>query len=213
MNPVEGVIYQLRNAKLNKWPFPHVYVENIFNWEFYDALMANLPPDDTYKPLPGGYKSRLASDVVPNAVKPLLGPYFMREVLATFHDQFWERFPHPHERPARFSSEIRFIRDSEGYAIGPHTDAPRKVVSMLFYLPADLGLSAHGTSIYVPDDHEKICPGGPHYKTEGFSEVFRAPYWPNSMFAFWKTDNSWHGVEKICEEIRRDVMLYNIYAE
>lgn len=220
MNPVEHAIYQIRNAPLNLYPFPHFYVRDVFPLDFYVSLLKSIEKQE-YKPLAGGFKSRTACDD-PN---PLLGDgfsngYFAAQMLSKFPKQCNERFPY--KASASFQQEWRFIRDTEGYKIGPHTDAPYKVLSLLFYMSLEyvgaeegqylLGPEDDvGTSIYVPDDHKKTCPGGPHHPFDGFSEVFRAPFVPNSCLGFWKQDNSWHGVEKIVENIQRDVLLFNIY--
>lgn len=210
MNPVEHAIYALRNAEVRKYPFPHFHAHEVFPWSFYDDLVASLPGEDEYQPLAGGYKHRKAVPAI-EFVKDFDSNYFAAQVLSIFTPWFFERFPHSDR--AKLRHEIRFIRDEEGYAIGPHTDAPHKVVSLLFYLPKEYGFSKHGTSVYVPDDGKRTCKGGPHHKFEGFTEVWRAPYVPNSCFGFWKTDNSWHGVEEIGVKIQRDVMLFNIYED
>jgi hypothetical protein len=136
-------------------------------------------------------------------------PYFASGVLSCFQNQYYSRFPNA-ERPG-FTTEWRFIRDSVDYKIGPHTDAARKVVSLLFYLPEGYVNHDLGTSIYVPTDHRQRCPGGPHHPFEGFEQVWTAPYVPNSCFGFWKTDDSWHGVPPISRDIERNVLLFNIY--
>ena len=48
------------------------------------------------------------------------------------------------------ASRIEINVDRENYAIRPHTDSPKKVVSMLFYLPEDDRRADLGTSIYAP---------------------------------------------------------------
>jgi len=207
-NYVEHAIYALRNAHVRKFPYPHFHVHDVFPWPFYDDLVAALPADDQYQPMQ--YKHRMVL-TQQELVKELDSDYFAAHVLSMFGHAFFERYPHQ-QRP-NFRHEIRFIRDEEGYAIGPHTDAPNKVVSLLFYLPKEYGFSQYGTGVYVPDDGKKTCKGGPHHKFEGFTEVWRAPFVPNSCFGFFKTDNSWHGVEEIGVKIQRDVMLFNIYED
>lgn len=210
---VESVIYSLRNTPVREYPFPHFYATNVFPDDFYQALVASLPEDDGYAPLPGGYANRVAAKEDNLLVAGLNTAEFARAVLSMFPKHFNERFAYGR---GNFRSEIRFIRDYEGYKIGPHTDAPAKVVSLLFYLPMDFSLSEHGTGVFIPNDGQKTCPGGPHYGFDAFTEVWRANFLPNSCFGFWKTANSWHGVEKIPQnsvKIRRDVMLYNIYAD
>lgn len=208
MNALEHVVYQLRNAKINEYPFPHFYIEEVFPWDFYAKLRENLPKDENYSEEVGKYKGRRFADPVDDLLQPFKSSYFAQQVLFTFKEGFMKRFP---DGGAKFSTDWRLVRDAEGYSIGPHTDAPWKVVSLLFYLPySDVDFDC-GTSIFVPDDHETTNIGGPHFKEDGFSKAFTAPYIPNSVFGFWKTDNSWHGVSEIQRKIQRDVLLFNIY--
>jgi len=211
MDPVEHAIYKLRNAQVNEYPYGHFFVHDVFPKDFYHDLIKALPGNEHYAPLPGGYRHRQALQSPIEMVAGFDSAYFASQVLTVFSKQFFTRYP-DHNRP-KFRQEIRFIRDEEGYAIGPHTDAPWKVVSLLFYLPSEYHYVDHGTSIYVPEDHKKTCPGGPHYPFEGFHEVWRAPFVPNSCFGFFKTPNSWHGVEKIEGKTERNVMLFNIFEE
>jgi hypothetical protein len=211
MNPIEHAIYKLRNAQVLEYPFPHFFVHDVFPKDFYAKLLKALPGNEGYAMLPGGYKHRAAAQSPIEMVAPLESPYFASQIMTVFAKAFFHRYPN-HTRP-KFRPEVRFIRDEQGYFIGPHTDAPQKVVSLLFYLPAEYHYAENGTSIYVPDDHKKTCPGGPHYPKEGFSEVWRAPFVPNSCFGFFKTANSWHGVEEIQVKCQRDVMLFNIFEE
>lgn len=210
IDPVEHAVYRLRNATVQQYPYPHFYVDNVFPWDFYGDLLNALPDSGSYDAL-GNFQSRQVLNHEVPLIKPFATPYFATQVLRIFADQFPIRFPSG--APGHLSHEFRFIRDSEGYSIGPHTDTPRKLISLLFYLP-EAGYDADcGTGIYVPEDHKKSCAGGPHHPFDGFREVFRAPYVPNSCFGFWKTDVSWHAVEKITKKIQRDVLLFNIYEE
>ena len=55
------------------------------------------------------------------------------------------------------------------------------------------------------------CPGGPHYPFERFERMATMPFVPNALFAFLKTDNSFHGVEPIDEPgIHRYLLLYDL---
>lgn len=210
MNPIEHAIYRLVNTPVLNYPYPHFYAKDVFPDDFYTELVSSLPGDEGYEPLKGGYNARVAAKDPNELVAGMETTRFATAIMSKFQRPFQERFMTGHPK---FSSEVRFIRDSEGYKIGPHTDTPRKVLSLLFYLPMDFADSEFGTGIYVPDDGVKVCEGGPHYPFEGFTEVWRAPFLPNSCFGFWKTLNSWHAVEKISRKIRRDVMLYNIYHD
>lgn len=212
MSVTEQLIYNIRNTPLREYPFPHFYARNVFDEGTYAALQAWLDDADTgekFRPLAGGYKHRTFNDELPPFLAELNGSRFPMAMMEYFGRQFYARFPH-HARP-NFSAEWRFIRDEEGYSIGPHTDAPRKVMSLLFYLPKHYNDFDLGTSIFLPKDHKKTCEGGPHHPFDGFDKIFTANYEPNSCFGFWKTNNSWHGVEEIPRKVRRDVLLFNIY--
>jgi hypothetical protein len=97
--------------------------------------------------------------------------------------------------------------------LGPHTDAPHKLLSLLFYCPDDDRQKHLGTSVYLPIDPDFRCAGGPHYPHDRFTKVVTMEYRPNALFAFFKTDNSFHGVEPIREaHVLRDLMLYDIHV-
>jgi hypothetical protein len=106
------------------------------------------------------------------------------------------------------------VQDRTNYVLGPHTDSPLKVVSFLFYLPADAALPHLGTSMYVPKDPSFTCPGGPHHAFENFDRLLTIPYVPNTLFGFMKTPNAFHGVEPITDEnVERALLLYDIKAQ
>src|SRR2546430_17727172 len=55
------------------------------------------------------------------------------------------------------------------------------------------------------------CQGGPHYRFYGFERVATMPFLPNTMFAFVKTDHSFHGVEPIADPgVSRYLLLYDL---
>lgn len=111
----------------------------------------------------------------------------------------------------QFYDEALLVQDYTTYSLGPHTDNTIKVLSFLFYLPSDDSHAHLGTSIYVPKDPNFTCQGGPHHPFEWFNRMHTMPYLPNTLFAFLKTHNSFHGVEPITDpEVRRDLLLYDI---
>lgn len=206
----EHVIYALRNAAVKKWPFPHFYAENVFPAAFYTKFLAQLDAKKDFKSDGNRYHGRAFGD--PNTVEGcefMQTSEFLQTVAAIFMPEMQERFT---GKKCVVYSDLRLVRDSGGYYIGPHTDAPWKLVSLLFYLPYTTMHADHGTSIYAPKDQTFRCPGGPHHNFEPFNRVFTAPFVPNACFGFWKTDNSFHGVETI-PDFRRDVLLYNIYDQ
>jgi hypothetical protein len=140
----------------------------------------------------------------------MLGPTFGQVVAQKFLECLVERFGDVRNR--RFHDEAMIVSDGTTYALGPHTDNPLKVVSLLFYLPADESLAPLGTAIYVPRTPGFVSTGAePYHRFEDFRRVATMPYLPNTLFAFPKTPNSFHGVEPISNPgVRRDLLLYDI---
>lgn len=139
-----------------------------------------------------------------------LGEYFLNSLLIKFKPYIEKRLMgYQGNKKVRATGLI--TRDKTGYSIGPHTDAPRKLLTLLFYLPSNNDLRHLGTSIYKPKGDKFICEGGPHYKFDRFDKVITAPFIPNSLFCFFKTNDSFHGVDLIIDEnIERDLLIYNV---
>lgn len=225
------VLYQIANAPIRLFPFPHIYVQNVFPADFYHELRGRLPPAEAYQNLEAlkrvgaGYPdTRLVMVVTPENVRALpepsrsfwgatakwlLGGVFAQGALSKFAEFLERRFGDP--RKLKFYDEALVVQDYTTYSLGPHTDSPSKVLSFLFYLPPNDSLAHLGTSLYVPKDPRFTCPGGPHHPFELFDRMMTMPFLPNTLFAFLKTQNSFHGVEPIRETgIRRDLLLYDI---
>lgn len=209
MNVSEHVAYQLRNATVKTWPFPHFFVEDVFPRHFYDDLLHTLPTLDDYSTKTTKFHGRQFADPTQNPLLTFMqSPEFMRHVASIFKPWLKTRYPN---NDLDVFTDLRLVRDGQHYQIGPHTDARWKLVSLLFYLPEDYALESLGTSIYTPKDPTFRCPGGPHHKFELFDRIYTCPFTPNSCFGFWKTDNSFHGVEPITIPCTRNVLLYNVY--
>lgn len=158
------LMYRVGNASICHFPFPPIYVRDVFPEDFYRRIRQNLPP---------------------------------KKALST--------------RAQEFTNEALLVQDYTISQLTPHTDTPSKVFSFLFYLPEDDRLSHLGTSIYMPKDRRYVSGGTKHLKSENFDRLITMPYRPNTLFAFLKTPNAFHGVEPIQEAgVRRDLLLYDI---
>jgi len=227
-------LYRIANAPVREYPFPHIVVHDVFPQEFYGELRANLPEQSALKTLGelgrikgGDYPARLVMPLTRETIATLpqtqrafwehvgnwiLGGGFGRAMLAKFEP--WLRARLGELGKHDFSDEVLIVRDLVSYALGPHTDARHKVLSFLFYLPADDSQSHLGTSIYAPNDPQLRCEGGPEHDPRKFRRIATMPYVPNTLFAFMKTNNSFHGVEPVRgQNVRRDVMLYDIHLK
>jgi hypothetical protein len=225
-NVMNHVIGRMRETPVKDKPFPHFFVENIFPDSFYTVLLNSLPDPECMIPGAKGYENRrllnLGTDDIERITADkrtfwegmqgwLLSADFLQAVCDCFSIFMQKRFDSIDNISLR--SEAIISRDQTNYQLGPHTDVYRKVISMLFYLPPDDTYADLGTSIYVPDKMNEgfRCKGDHSYQLTGFDRLATIPFLPNTLFAFFKTDNSFHGVEKITvEDPRRDVIMYNI---
>ena len=223
-------LYQIANAPLREHPFPHILVRDVFEPALYRQMMENLLPPALMRPVkeerPVGknysdarYAYTLTQDKVDALPQPyrgfwdeftrwLLGAPFAVALFNKFGSFIHRRFG---DRQPAFYNEALLVDDRVRYALGPHTDTPSKVITLLFYLPADDSRPHLGTSIYTPRDPAFSCPGGPHHPYDLFDRVVTMPYLPNTLFAFFKNDRSFHGVEPIRDrDYRRHLLLYDV---
>jgi hypothetical protein len=223
-------LYQIANAPLREYPFPHILVSDIFEPAFYRRLQENLLPAELMQPIKAvrpvgkGYSDeRFVFTIEPEAVAALpqslsefwsdLGNWLLAMPMAVtllnkFGRYIQERFG---GEPPGVYNEAMLVDDRNRYSLGPHSDSPSKVLTLLFYLPADASRPNLGTSLYAPRDPSFRCPGGPHYPYDKFERVITMPYLPNTLFAFVKSDVSFHGVEPIeSGDYRRQLLFYDI---
>lgn len=222
--------YKVSNAPINLFPYPHFVVNDVFPADFYAELQRMLPRPDLMRTLKeargvSGYDERFVFEFKPEQLAMLeraqrefwqamhgwlVGGRFAHLMLSKFSPFIQQRFG---ANPAvRFHDEALLVNDVTNYKLGPHTDAPRKVLTLLFYLPPDDSLKHLGTSIYLPKDRDFRCPGGPHHAHEMFDRVWTVPFLPNSLFVFFKNEVSFHGVEPVKDEgVRRWLLLYDIF--
>jgi hypothetical protein len=223
--------YKIANAQVNGFPFPHLYIRDAFPADYYARMQSMLPDPSRMVEIakargmaPGAYKERfvlafsdeqLATLTVEQRAfwselhKWMVGGAFRQLMLERFGMFLQQRFK---GQTVTFYDETLLVQDTTNYALGPHSDAPRKVITFLFYLPKDESQSHLGTSIYVPKDRGFRCPGGPHYPHAQFDRVWTMPFLPNSAFIFVKNDLSFHGVEPVLDpDTRRWLLLYDIF--
>lgn len=76
------LLYRVGNAPIQVFPFPHIYVRDVFPADFYQRLRAHIPPKNAFRTLKdlqrvyGPYPdSRLVVPITPEAVDKLDEPY------------------------------------------------------------------------------------------------------------------------------------------
>jgi hypothetical protein len=198
----EHFIARLIDAEVHQLPYPHVLIDNCFPLYYYDMMLAELPEDEAYTDRT--FENRMMARV------EQCGPFWQdlsrwmmtREVCGHVIDMFGLK--------GKFNADLRLVRDTEGYAIKPHTDIKAKAISLLFYLPSDDTKDGVGTSLYIPKDPEFTSDGTRRYEFDQFEKVKTAPFMPNTCLGFPRSNISFHGVRPINVQ-RRDVLLLNVY--
>lgn len=217
--------YQIANTPRRDFPYPHLYVESPFPRAFYDRLLALLPEDACYQEIAatgrvssGSYPARHVIDFQRRGLSRL--PPSQAVFWQALYDELtqpellkllFDKFDLHYHGPIRCSALLS--RDRHGYAIGPHTDHVAKLITLLFYLPKDRRWSHLGTTLYRPvrpladDERDQHHPPG----SEGFQALYTVPYRPNTLLAFARRDDSFHGVEPITDpDVHRDVFIFNV---
>lgn len=198
-NPIkEYVLKKIEEAEVIMEPYPHVYIENVFPQEFLEQVTPQS--GDGYRSLQDargteGYPDRSVKDA-PDCTKWMKDGDLRR----AFNKKFGVNAS---------ADETLMLRDGPGYHIGPHTDTPKKVVTALCYVTKDWTEAEHGTSIYTPLIDGFTDAKGSHFNRDGFKLHWTAPGKPNSMFAFARCDNSFHGAEPYAGKATRDILLFD----
>ena len=220
-SPLAHMVARLRAAEVTLEPYPHYYLENVFPEDYYRALLAHLPANAAYQNLfevtdykLDHFRHRDQRDLkegwtaeLPDEIKGFwdsfsawfLGPRLAEAVLDSFREPLRARYGEKKSWP-EVSVEPQLIRHRAGYFLGPHSDLYTKIVVLLLYLAPDESGAHLGTSLYRPKDPGFTCHNSTHYPFEDFVRVKTAPYKPNSMLAFLRSDVSFHGVEPLSEQ-------------
>ena len=222
------VIHRIDVAPMGETPFPHLSIDDIFPPAFYTEMRRQIPQRGFYKPISetervigNEYEERLILhlaqlDDLPTAQKEFWSKLASwlngSELASAFAKKFAaviEQNAGKDARQLQYGVESMLVKDLDGYKIGPHTDVRRRAVSAMFYLPSDQSYESFGTALYTPMESNLRSDGREHFKFGGFRKVTTMPCRANSMFAFARSDTSFHGVEPIQRpDAERDVLLY-----
>lgn len=231
---ISHLVYQVLNAPLREYPFPHFFNTDMFPEAFYAEIMKHMPDNDAYQTLieqdqvsvpprlVDTYEQRAVISLHTDHIKVideskrgfwlefhkiLSSPEFLTPLILKFKPWFIELYGDGVE--INYGSQIDLIRDSRNWALGPHTDKQNNIAVILLYLPPDDTTFHLGTSIYTPKEPGFTCEGGPHYDREKFDCASTLPYLPNSAVGFFRNNSSFHGVEcvKKAGEVRNLIQL------
>ncbi len=229
---LDHILHRIEQLEIKEDPYPHFYITNIFPADYYEKILKYMPGkvyseslEATGRVSKGSYKERYVLGLEQEELKRLpeemaifwqdfkemLDSKILRECLLNkFSSYVQGRFGWQYNM-IDFSSVVELISDETNYSIGPHTDLPLRVLTMLFYFPKDESQESLGTSVYTPKDPHFTCEGYEHYGFEGFNRFYTAPFLPNTVFGFIKSDRSFHGVEPITvKEVSRNLLNFFI---
>lgn len=212
---VDGIVQRIREAPLDTEPCGNFFVEDVFPPDLYREMLARLPSDEALDFInhpdavaPDGRITRKLLDLTPASLKRLsdadrafwtgmervfTAPALQAAMAEKFRADLEAQFGA--DPPAMVTTPL-FYRDLPGYRIGVHPDAPYKVATLQFYLPADESQVHLGTTF--------------HKRTgQGFRELKTNPFRPNSAYGFVRTEESWHSVKTLGpqESIRNTIAL------
>lgn len=231
---IPHMVYQVLNAPLREYPFPHFFNTGIFPEPFYAEIMKHMPDEEAYQSLIEQGLVRVPPELVETyeqrsvislytdhikvieeskrgfwmeLTKILSSPEFLVPLMLKFQPWTIERYGEGVD--LGFEAEIDLIRDSRKWALGPHSDKSDNIAVILLYLPPDDTTSYLGTSIYTPKEPGFTCEGGPHHDRSKFDCAHTVPYLPNSAIGFFKNNVSFHGVEcvKQAGDVRNLIQL------
>ena len=219
----------IRAAEAFRKPFPLIRFENFFPGDFYARLVRSFPDVDRFAGLngdgtrreyalydersdPGSEEGREIWGIVRRVLSSAEIAAALRETLDEGFrirtKRSGEGWPAPmHPRPVLYT-------DLNGYAIKPHSDTRRKVLTMQIYLPSDESQRELGTAIY------KVSPMGVFaWKSYGLAKERTMPFLPNSGYAFVVIHPaysllraSWHGREAISVPVEKPrLSILNTY--
>jgi hypothetical protein len=108
------------------------------------------------------------------------------------------------------------IRDFQGYFISPHVDTSRKIMSMFFYLPRSEGKEVDCPIQLLKPVNKSLedGEGGRSFMSEPFTIEKEIPFKENTMFAFKRTNSSFHCVQKVRDPSAiRNSLLVGTYVK
>jgi len=196
-------------------PYPWLHAEKLISDEGYESLLANMPDQSTFKRIygkrrPGGQEphNRYALQYKPwneypepwtQLIEDLNGPVYRKFVADIVgHDKFLLHC-HWHYTPV-------------GCSVSPHTDAPWKYGSHIFYLNTedDWQEDWGGDTVVLDDGGRFRHRSAP--KFEDFDNEIVSPSIGNRSLFFARNEHSWHGVRELrCPEDKlRKVFIVEI---
>ena len=149
-------------AEVRSDPYPYFFIENFFSADFYAFIQRCLPDPDHYSASDRRDSKRVSRrylnisksqgadlqqlrdpqrSIWENIGQQLGSEAFIKNVIKMFEPHVSDRYG---ETPLKLRSRVELIKDTADFEISPHSDAPHKVFTLLFYLPKDASKQQYG---------------------------------------------------------------------
>lgn len=202
---IQQLVAAFSVAPVESYPFDHVLIQDAL--PNYEEIIRSLPsnghstigrsgPHSEESGARKIYTLRLgdSNEVLATLAGALRSAEFESAVRGRFKEALEARFGPKHAK-VKLVPNLYLVSDTKGYAIGIHTDIPKKGITVQFYIPEDESMIEMGATYY----HEV---GGV------FEAVKKLPYKPNYCHAFVVNDYSWHSASGFkIEKPRNSIML------
>tara|TARA_B100001123_G_C15283934_1_gene1014964 strand:- start:53 stop:775 length:723 start_codon:yes stop_codon:yes gene_type:complete len=227
------ILKNLNKENLFLDPFPYFIFDNLFPEQFYNRLINMKPLDDQFEKTDpnrtsnqNALKYRRRFSFIKNIgnldeerkifwknfVDFFTSHDFIYNLLLMLKDPILERYKINELNELNMNIRMELIRDSGGYMIAPHTDSPKKILTLLIYIPNDNENLDLGTSLFEPKDKEFISEEAYQFEFKNFKEIKKMPYKKNFAFGFLKNERSFHGRSIIDKKFsgKRDWINYSL---
>jgi len=210
---IQELFDRIKNSNVQKEPFEHLIVDNFLPDEFYKELAKELESDDfanNYERGPYGNIERFGADLTDYKGWKNSGC----KITTTTHKGNYQSLLSTNNknvqmfvdlllkneksfcsllcsklRTEKFQDNyffhINMTKDRTNYTIEPHTDNTENIFTLLFYAPETDCNKDFGLTVY--DKNKKVNK--------------RIPFEPNKLIVFAPTDESWHGVDPLTNNL------------
>lgn len=231
---VAAVASRIRALEEIPTPFSHAVGDGMLPTALFDALMGSMPTPKGMGRKSEGHRGRYPEQrrivTLTEPVHPLAENDPVLRHLATvltarpvveawlwlFRRIIGKRIastPGMAPEDLRARAAIELIVDEQGYALPPHTDGALKLVTILIYLARPGDPENLGTAIYQPLKDGFYSDGVDYVPIDTMKEIARVPYRPNRVFAFARSNVSFHGVPRNTSGVPRQLLQISIVEE
>ncbi len=215
---LEHLCNVIEAVEVCSWPYAHFYLEKVFPDAVFQKVLELLPDASAYGADNPRIHTRDDGLVTRNILSlsapalaglpevqrsfwgeiadALTAPRLREVVFAKLSQDLRRRFRVPAERLASVPAYPKpaLVKDLGGYEIAPHRDTRSKIVTMQFYLPADLSKVDLGTTVY----RQRLFRLKNLVSLRNrFETIKQFSFAPNSGYGFAVGPRSWHGRETV----------------